>query len=1223
MSKKTVTPDAAQELFRFLLRLQDYRGKSFLHALESPSSLSTAQALLKRASLLEKGALQNLLLQKDVESGYTPLHWAMMNGNLGAILLLLRHDSDRLLRRPINLLEDIYSGKDDLVAQMVSSVDHENMTALDLLGKLQRTSLRKCRVSLHQLPPYSSMRSVSTIVDEQDELALLNENMSLLEENCEEEQVSNNCACEVLTFGRANHCALGVADARSNHAQRVQTFALDTVGKEGSAVVVAAATHHTLVVTKNGHLLACGLGRRGRLGTGDERHVPLFVRITASLCRRKVVHAAAAENHSLCVTSDGSVYAFGSNRFGQLGSSGDRCFVPRRVEELKNCVQVAAGDKHSMALTRDGQVYTWGDNQAGQLGRRTGRVQRVDSLWNATPRKVASCICASEHSSLILSCPTAMGLPVNAVYSWGHGNHVPIKVNFSNWRGRHVNPVGIACAKYHNAAITHDGQVYTWGLHAEPLGTGSKSKQSLKTNSMVIASPQLVTGMLPENGGGIAVAVSASEHHTAVVTDCGHLYTWGATYGKDVLGHEGVRWQPNPKKVPGVHRAVGVAAAKEHNVMLVGTSFPTISPTLRESSLETLSARKVAKHVDLFNVIPILITAERIECTFLKEYCNEFIRLNLDGVLTLGRKSEMDCFLNEQLAVGRSLDSEDRDTECHPLLYDVITAGATSWMKETDSSAWMEACASLLESLPVSTLVKYRPLSDSMISSRRTLRRRSRAVSFHDERGDADASECSERCLMLTANMVLKTSDAAQSKVECLSKELRIVRKLLNQIAKLQNADSLTPEQQKKMGRKESLETDLRVLKPALENVEQRLRELKHEEEPSAVPSPMEVVKEEGTVKAFDASQDSVTAADTQVFRCEVCSISCPDSNNLALHKNGRKHRNRVLQAEEEEQKQVAASILEEKKRQMLLSDKTPQVSDYIEKKNPWATQTSVQPRYKLAPPPHFPSLEEAVTKPPPAQATKFSWSKPSAVVSTKAGPSAGSGQILGQDERKKTPKTGSTHFLSPGYIPPLKSPPWAVAHVSVARSLVTPQDCKKTYSLGDFLHSPSPPVQKPVAAPWSSSPKACAKKSTPDDAKSFLDIQQEEETFRTKQHCSVEGKWFIERKERAGSISAIQDAEAKDREFRLLLEEQKWVEKEIEREIQERNKARNRTPRKQNNKKAANANGGVVGKKSAKSGEGRKRRPNNHCKTSDAGGEASSLTGKASSTPVVKPTGQ
>jgi hypothetical protein len=133
-------------------------------------------------------------------------------------------------------------------------------------------------------------------------------------------------------------------------------------------------------------------------------------------------------------------------------------------------------------------------------------------------------------------------------------------------------------------------------------------------------------------------------------------------------------------------------------------------------------------------------------------------------------------------------------------------------------------------------------------------------------------------------------------------------------------------------------------------------------------------------------------------------------------------------------------------------------------------------------------------------------------------------------------------------------------------------------------------------------------------DAKSFLDIQQEEETFRTKHPVSVEGKWFIERKERAGSISAIQEAEEKDREYRLFVEEQRLVEEQIEREIQERKKLSNRKPKKQS-KGAADADGGV-NKKSVKSGEGRRRRPNNNRKKCKAGGEASSSSAQASSTP-------
>ena len=62
----------------------------------------------------------------------------------------------------------------------------------------------------------------------------------------------------------------------------------------------------------------------------------------------------------------------------------------------------------------------------------------------------------------------------------------------------------------------------------------------------------------------------------AVVTADGHLYTWGSCYGNDALGHKGVRWQPSPRKVKRVHRAVGVSSAKEHTALLIGTSFPAL-----------------------------------------------------------------------------------------------------------------------------------------------------------------------------------------------------------------------------------------------------------------------------------------------------------------------------------------------------------------------------------------------------------------------------------------------------------------------------------------------------------------------------------------------------------------------------------------------------------------------------------------------------------------------
>lgn len=241
-------------------------------------------------------------------------------------------------------------------------------------------------------------------------------------------QPSDEYGCEVLTFGRADHCALGVPQfgttsgrirerntednfsssnsTTSYKPKRVETFALGELRRKWSspdslssreevsnnvvdspAVSIAASTHHTLIATQSGQLYSFGYGKSGRLGTGDENHRPLPTRILGPLTKRIVASIAAATNHSLCSTNDGKVYAWGSNGFGQLGynsssssstpgkdyeqSTNNSRLSPRRVEgELKQSfvVAVAAGDRHSVALTKLGEVYCWGDNRSGQLG---------------------------------------------------------------------------------------------------------------------------------------------------------------------------------------------------------------------------------------------------------------------------------------------------------------------------------------------------------------------------------------------------------------------------------------------------------------------------------------------------------------------------------------------------------------------------------------------------------------------------------------------------------------------------------------------------------------------------------------------------------------------------------------------------------------------------------------------------------------------------------------
>jgi E3 ubiquitin-protein ligase HERC4 len=80
---------------------------------------------------------------------------------------------------------------------------------------------------------------------------------------------------------------------------------------------------------------------------------------------------ACGRFHTICVTAQSQVYAWGHNSAGQLGL-GDRRdrHSPVVVDALwaLPVVQLAAGDAHSAAVTTSGHMFIWGSNHFGQLG---------------------------------------------------------------------------------------------------------------------------------------------------------------------------------------------------------------------------------------------------------------------------------------------------------------------------------------------------------------------------------------------------------------------------------------------------------------------------------------------------------------------------------------------------------------------------------------------------------------------------------------------------------------------------------------------------------------------------------------------------------------------------------------------------------------------------------------------------------------------------------------
>ena len=127
--------------------------------------------------------------------------------------------------------------------------------------------------------------------------------------------------------------------------------------------------------------------------------VPLF----QALPGLRVAQVAAGKQHSLALTEAG-VYAWGDNRFGQLGvgKAVARSSTPRLVPGLGQAVGVACGQFHSLARDAEGRLMTWGWGVHGQLGlggiEDSGRPMLVRALAN---HRVVSIGAGYAHSVVL------------------------------------------------------------------------------------------------------------------------------------------------------------------------------------------------------------------------------------------------------------------------------------------------------------------------------------------------------------------------------------------------------------------------------------------------------------------------------------------------------------------------------------------------------------------------------------------------------------------------------------------------------------------------------------------------------------------------------------------------------------------------------------------------------------------------------------------------------
>ena len=274
---------------------------------------------------------------------------------------------------------------------------------------------------------------------------------------------------------------------------------------------VASATYTNYAVRADGSVWSWGENTSGQLGTGSaagQSNVPIQITSLSG-----VVALAGGFQNGYALKSDGTVWAWGANGSGQLGNNDSThtpSSVPVQVSGLSHVTAVSATDDNGVALESDGTVWVWGEGSTGELG---NGASTADAL---VPAKVASlsgvsAISGGADSVRALVAGTVVAWGANAYGQLGNGSTLTSRVPFPVTGLTGI--IAISSGYFDGYALHADGTVSAWGDNGNgQLGNGGAASTY---------EPVLVPGLT-----GIKQVEGRASDASAIRAD-GTVVSWG------------------------------------------------------------------------------------------------------------------------------------------------------------------------------------------------------------------------------------------------------------------------------------------------------------------------------------------------------------------------------------------------------------------------------------------------------------------------------------------------------------------------------------------------------------------------------------------------------------------------------------------------------------------------------------------------------------------------
>ena len=331
------------------------------------------------------------------------------------------------------------------------------------------------------------------------------------------------------------------------------------VGNENNWIFVTAGGNSTFAIKEGGSLWAWGQNEYSRLGINNDS-IPFESEPVRIGTDNDWVMVSAGGQHALAIKTDGSLWTWGNNNYGQLGDGGtaDRT-SPIQIGSDKDWAFVSAGSNHTLALKTDSSLWVWGSNEYGLLGLGDDPTIKREPVRLGTANDWSYISAGYMCSAAIKKDGSLWGWGTNGSWSSsGETINVPrrLRTNDSDWEtvsagnqiiARKTNGsiwtsnrmIGtdtdwdIFVVRSHTVALKKDGSLWTWGNNSDgQLGNG--------LSEMINSPVRLGT----DSDWDISFT---GIHHSFALKKNGSTWAWGFNYAGQ-LGN-GTSWpefQPSP-----------------------------------------------------------------------------------------------------------------------------------------------------------------------------------------------------------------------------------------------------------------------------------------------------------------------------------------------------------------------------------------------------------------------------------------------------------------------------------------------------------------------------------------------------------------------------------------------------------------------------------------------------------------------------------------------------